>query len=282
MEEFQKIRLFGSRDFAGNFDMTLSFVKQNYVPIIKALAIVIPVLLIIAFVAPTNSLMGDFSSYTDPLDIYGEIFTVGYFVSIFLNWLVMYVISLYVVAYMALYAKSPDGKVKSSEVWSKMADVFLPVFGASILFGIMFMIGLMLCIIPGIILYVYLGFYMYVYINEEKGIIDSFYRSFELVTRNWWVTFGYGLIFLVLIYIGQMIFSIPSFITGIGIGLRIDFLTSQVFLYIATFISEIGSFLLIPIMYMAMGVMYYSHRNKIERIDLESDIDSIGDTSDEN
>ena len=39
---------------------------------------------------------------------------------------------------MALYAKSPDGVVKSSDVWSKVAKALLPILGGSILFGILF------------------------------------------------------------------------------------------------------------------------------------------------
>lgn len=182
---------------------------------------------------------------------------------------------------MALYVKSPDGSVKNSDVWSKLANSFLPLIGGGIIFGLLSTIGFILCIIPGIIIYVYLGFYAYVYINEDKGVINSFYRSYEIVSNNWWITLGYGLVFLILISVGSAIFTIPTYLILLGHGLQIDFLTSDVFAYLANFIASVGQLLLYPILYIAMGVMYYSHRNKIERVDMETEIDSIGVSSQE-
>lgn len=282
MENSQKIKLFGSRDFSGNFDMTLTFLKQNYGKIIKGIAILIPALLILVFFMPnTNRMTSNVYNYSDVFDSYAAMFTLGAITVYFLSAIITYVIFLYTVSYIALYAKSPDGEVKSSDVWSKLANAFLPMAGGTIIFVILVSIGSLLCIIPGIIIYVYLGFYLYVYVNEDRTIIDSFYRSYEIVTNNWWITFGYGLVFILLLIIGRIIFAVPSLIAGIGIGLQIDFLSSDIFVYIVTLISAIGDLLLYPILYIAMGVMYYSHRNKIERVDMETEIDNLGTPSNE-
>lgn len=277
MESTQKIKLFGNRDFSENFDMSLNFIKQNYGAILKGIAILIPVVLVIAFFTPSASFgTTNIYDYSDFMDSYAAMFTLGAIVASLLSGLVSYSIFLYVISYMALYTKSPDGTVKSSEVWSKLANSFLPMIGGGIIFGILFFIGFVLCIIPGIIVYVYLGFYAYVYINEDRGIIDSFYRSYEIVSSNWWITFGYGLVFFILITIGGVIFNIPAYLSAIGYAFQIDLLTSDVYTYIANFIASVGQVLLLPILYIAMGVMYYSHRNKIERVDMETEIDSIG------
>lgn len=282
MEPTQKIKLFGNRDFSSNFDMTLNFTKQNYVKILKGIAILIPALLIIAFFTPdTNFSTMGVSDYSDLMDSYAAMFTMGAITVYFLSVMITYCIFLYVISYMALYVKSPDGSVKNSDVWSKLANSFLPLIGGGIIFGLLSTIGFILCIIPGIIIYVYLGFYAYVYINEDKGVINSFYRSYEIVSNNWWITLGYGLVFLILISVGSAIFTIPTYLILLGHGLQIDFLTSDVFAYLANFIASVGQLLLYPILYIAMGVMYYSHRNKIERVDMETEIDSIGVSSQE-
>lgn len=283
MENSQKIKLFGSRDFSGNFDMTLTFLKQNYAKILKGTAILLPVLLIVSFFSSNFNLLSlNTTGYSRNIfDTYSAMFTFSALIASFFMYLVAYIIFLYSISYMAVYAKSPDGNVNTKDVWSKIADVFLPLIGGGIIFSILLAIGFILCIIPGIIILVYLGFYSYVYVNEERGIIDSFYRSYEIVTNNWWITFGYGLVFFVLLYIGQIIFSIPSFIIGMGIGLQIEFFTSEIIVYIVTFITSIGGWLLPPILYIAMGVMYYSHRNKIERVDMETEIDNLGIPSNE-
>ena len=275
MDEIQKIKLFGTRDFSENFDMTLSFIKQNYAAIFKPLCILIPVLLIAVYFIPNTQSM-DLTGYNDPMDMYRDTFTLGFFLAYFLMGLVSYLVYLYVVSYMAIYAKSDDGIVKSSDVWSKVKSVFLPVLGGSIIFGILVCIGTLFCIIPGVIVYVYLGFYMYAYINDETGIIDSFQRSYELVKGNWFITFGFGLVFLILLSILGAVFAIPTYIAMVGRFLEVDFLTSDIYMYMASLISGVGGIMIYPILYIAMGVMYYSHRNQIEGVDMESEIDNIG------
>jgi hypothetical protein len=274
--EHQKIKLFGNRDFSENFDMTLNFIKLNYGAILRGICILIPLILIFVFLTPNTQDIAASYSYDDIWGTYAEIFTLNYIISFFLSVICTFLIYLYVIAYMALYAKSPDGVVKSADVWSKVLNALLPTFIASIIFGILVGIGAMLCLIPGIILYVYFGFYIYVYVNEDRSMMDSFTRSLDLVKNNWWITFGYGLIFALLIFIGRLIFAIPSFLTGLGSSLEIEFLSSDIFFYIVTLISGVGDLMLLPILYMAMGVMYYSHRNKLEGLDMESEIDNIG------
>lgn len=277
MNEQKKIKLFATRDFSENFDMALSFIKQNYGTVLKPLCMLIPVLIIAVFIAPdTSSISTDIYSYDNPLDIYAEIFTLGYFISIFLSRAAVFLLSLYVIAYMAVYSQTKDGIVKMSDVWNKVLNALLPVFLGSIIFWILVSIGSMLCIIPGAIVFVYLGFFDYVYINEKRGLMDSFQRSFELVQNNFWMTFGMGLVFAILILIGSIIFAIPSYLTGFGIAFGIDFFSSSIFTYLAGTIASLGQFILLPILYMAMGVVYYSLRNQSEMIDEDSEIDSIG------
>ncbi|MCU6167560.1 hypothetical protein KWH76_22415, partial [Enterobacter roggenkampii] len=52
METHEKIRLNGNRDFSGNFDMAIKFIKQNFGPIARGLVYLIPVLLIAVFMLP--------------------------------------------------------------------------------------------------------------------------------------------------------------------------------------------------------------------------------------
>ena len=277
MSETKKIKLFATRDFSENFDLALTFIKHNYGAILKPLCILIPVIIISVFIAPDMSdISTDIYSYDNPLDIYGQIFTFGYFVSFFLGRLAVFLLSLYVISYMAVYVQTKDGIVKMSDVWNKVLNTVLPVFVTSILFWILVTIGSMLCIIPGIIVFVYLGFFDYVYINENLGITGSLQRSYELVQGNFWTTLGIGLVFGILVVIGSVIFTMPSYLTGFGVAFGIDFFSNSIFTYIAGLISSLGQFLLLPILYMAMGVVYYSLRNQSDNIDEDSEIDSIG------
>jgi hypothetical protein len=269
-----KIKLYESRDFSANFDTTLNFIKQNYGAILKPLLIVIPVILLAVFFQPNSSdIEYDFS---DPLAIYAGIFSFKFFLSNFLFWIATFIIMIYTTCYMAEYTKSPDGKVDSSKVWPKVLGSILPVFAAYVLYSILSVIGLMCCIIPGIIVAIYLYFYMYVYIVEGRGVVASLQRSYELVRGNWWSTFGYLLVFGIMSIIVSLIFSIPTLLVTLGAYIQIDFFTGDVFVYVTSLIARTGDVLIAPIMCIAGGVMYFSYRNRLEGIDIESDIDNIG------
>lgn len=272
----EKIKLYETRDFSSNFDTTLNFIKQNYGAILKPLLIVIPLILVAVLLMPDQS---DIEyDFRDPWSVYGQIFTFKYFIANLFIWLSLFVVMLYTTCYMAVYAKSPDGTVKSSEVWPKVFSSILPVFAASIIYTILMCIGFVFCLIPGIIIFVYLYFYMYAYIVEDTGVVESLQRSYELVKGNWWVTLGYLIVFGIISFILSLIFAIPTLLITLGAYMQIDFLTSEVFVYITSLIAHLGDVLVYPVTYIAGGVMYFSYRNQLEGIDMESDIDNIGNS----
>jgi hypothetical protein len=275
----KKIKLYETRDFSGNFDTTLNFIKQNYGAILKPLLIVIPVILLAVYLQPnTSDIQVD---YQNPWVAFAQVFSFEFLLANILIWLSLFIVMLYTTCYMAEYVKSADGKVDTANVWPKVFASILPVLAASILYSILMAVGFLLCLIPGIMIAVYLYFYMYVYIVEDRGVVDSLQRSYELVKGNWWVTFGYLIVFGIISFILSLIFMIPSIFVGLGAFMQIDFLTGDVFIYIASFIKGIGQVLVYPIVYIAGGVMYFSYRNQLEGIDMESDIDNIGEPQDQ-
>ncbi|MDH6307570.1 hypothetical protein M2451_000020 [Dysgonomonas sp. PFB1-18] len=281
MKEQEKIKLFGSRDFAGNFDMSLKFIKQNFFPIAKGIAYLIPLFLIGSYFIPNifklyYHLGGNVNNPNAANLVFEDFSPLGVFVGYILFGGAMLAIALYTISYMALYVKSEDGVVNSSDVWKKVTGAILPILGASILFGILVLIGSVLCYIPGIMVAVYLGFYIYVYINEDLGIIDSFKRSYELVQNNFWITLGFSIVFSFLIGMVAMVFTAPFYVGMIASMLQVEFFANDIVFIIFVFIAIIGYTFLYPAFYMAMGVMYYSHRNKLENLDLNTEIDNIG------
>ncbi|MDR1884185.1 MAG: hypothetical protein LBR26_15600 [Prevotella sp.] len=277
--EPEKIKLYGSRDFGANFDLSIKFIKRHLVPVSKGLAYLIPSLLIVAFFMPNS-----FKMYYDigfrassSVTFMDDMFGPGLFIAYMLLILVMLAMALYTICYMALYAKQENGEATSSSaVWKKVSKAALPVLGASILFGIMVAVGSLLCLVPGVLAAVYFGFYMYVYVNEDLGVIGSFRRSYALVRRNFWVTLGYSLVFSLLISMAGCVFVVPYYAGLIASMLQVEFFSNGIVFFILIFISFVGYNFLYPAFYMAMGVMYYSHRNKLDGLDMETEIDNIG------
>lgn len=285
MGTHEKIRLNGNRDFSGNFDMAIKFIKQNFGPVARGVSYLIPLLLIAAFFMPNLFKLyyqiGSGHNNPDTIfDDFSYLSIIGGIAAYLLLILTMFLLALYTISYMALYVKSKDGIVDNSEAWKKVPKIALPAFGGAILFGLAVMIGSLLCYIPGIAAAVYLGFYLYAYINEDLGIIDSFQYSIKLVQNNFWVTLGYGLVFSIIIGMVSIIFIVPFYVGLIGSVLQVEFLASEMFFSISMMLLFVGSIFAYTTLYMSMGVMYYSHRNKIEGNYLEFEIDSIGNQND--
>ena len=285
METHEKIRLNGNRDFSGNFDMAIKFIKQNFGPVARGVSYLIPLLLIAAFFMPNLFKLyyqiGSGHNNPDTIfDDFSYLSIIGGIAAYLLLILTMFLMALFTISYMALYVKSKDGVVDNSGVWKKVPKIALPALGGGILFGLAVMIGGVLCYIPGIIAAVYLGFYLYAYINEDLGIIDSFQYSIKLVQNNFWVTLGYGFAFSFIIGMVSMVFIVPFYVGLIASMLQVEFFASEIFFILSTMILFVGYIFTYTAMYMAMGVMYYSHRNKIEGNDLEFEIDSIGNQND--
>jgi hypothetical protein len=214
--------------------------------------------------------------YDDPSDIFAQIFDWRFFLGFFLVIIASYLTALYPVCYMALFAESKDGAVESKAVWDKMKQVALPLLGYSVVYGILVAVGSLLCLIPGIIAGVYLCLYLYVYIIEGKGLVGTFQRSIDLIRHHWWITLGMMLVFSFIIGAITFVFTLPVYGTLIGAILDIDFLKSELYIYLTYSLSYVASFLLNPAISIVLGIMYFSYRSRLDGVDMTDEIDLIG------
>jgi uncharacterized membrane protein len=94
-------------------------------------------------------------------------------------------------------------------------DGYGPYLLASILFAIGFYVGLILCIVPGIIFAVAFGFYGFVIAErgEGVGVIDSLKESADLTRGNRWQLFGLGIVLLLINIVGAILCGIGLIFT---------------------------------------------------------------------
>jgi hypothetical protein len=281
-QQQQKIRLYQSRDFSGIFDTSFTFIKQHYGAIIKGLLVFVPILLVSVYFFMNilhMSTIGGLDSmgrYDDPFRIFAEIFDWRFFLGLFLIMIASYLMTLYPVCYMALFAGSKDGTVDSKAVWDKMKQVVFPLLGYSIVYSILIAAGSLLCLIPGIIAGIYFCLYLYVYIIEGKGLVETFQRSINLVRHHWWITLGMLIVFSFIISAITFVFTLPVYGTLIGVILDIDFLKSELYIYLAYSLNYIVRFLLNPAISIVLGIMYFSYRSQLDGMDMVDEIDLIG------
>jgi hypothetical protein len=105
----------------------------------------------------------------------------------------------------------------------------------------------LLLVVPAIIMGIYWSLAIYVLVLEDQGVFESMKKSKEMVTHRWWRTFGYSLLFM-LILIGA------SFAAGIVIGLVSVPLALLPF--IGPFVSNILNQLLTTFFF-PLGIIFY-------------------------
>ena len=94
-------------------------------------------------------------------------------------------------------------------------DGYGPYILASLLFALGFYVGLILCIIPGIIFAVAFGFYGFVIAErgEGVGVMDSLKESADLTRGNRWQLFGLGMVLLLINFVGALLCGIGLIFT---------------------------------------------------------------------
>jgi hypothetical protein len=134
------------------------------------------------------------------------------------------------------------------------------------LYGLMVGLGLLGCVVPGIWLAVAYALAIPALLIEDTRGADALRRSFRLVRRRWWPTFGVLLLGLILINVVQTMLSlplIPLLVVGDGDP------NVVVFVVAATITGTIGTVLTTPFLVAMLVVVYVDLRVRKEGLDLQ-------------
>lgn len=217
--ENSRINLYKERDFGEVFNATFDFIKQEFKPLGRA---------ILVFILPFILLQGIFMAYyqnsifsllKDPEILRNGIFE--FWSTFFSSYLLLMVVMVLVqtiiystiLSYLRLYNRSEE-EITVPALANEIKNLFFPVLGAIVLTMLVLMVGLMMCVLPGLYLGVSLSLFLIALGMEKKGIGDAFSRSFQLVHMQWGWTFLLILVVFVLLYIASVILQIPSMILG--------------------------------------------------------------------
>lgn len=281
------------RDFGDLFNATFSFIGAEYKNLGKAvLYYAVPFLIITAIsgvllsmeqqkfynaalFTGASDLNGSFSALAD---IYKYTFLI-----LFAYMIGMSMLQCTLYGYIKLYVNKGKDQFNVEDVWHEMKKYILPVIGISIILGILILIGMMLCLLPGIILAVYLALIFPAYIFEDRGFGDAFSRSFQLTGQKWWMTLGLIIVSFIMVYMIALLFSIPAMLLGfksIFSSLQnldqykpTEFTTA---FYIVNSITSLITYVIFSIPSIIMAFHYFSMVEVKERPSLEDKIQQIG------
>lgn len=287
-----RINIQEERDFGDLFNTTFAFIGSEFKPLGKALlSYVLPFLILSSILMvftgveqqkAMSSVQGN-GAVDDPM-LFAK--NMGMYGGLSMIILLFAVTSLncIVIGYIKLYAEGGSESINTSDLWKQLSSNFWKVFGASILAGIVIMIGSIFCLLPGIYLGVSLSLMLPIIIIERSSIDTAFGRSFKLIKSKFWMTLGMLIIVYVIIYILTIIFSIPAMLAGLK-PLLTNISNAQsgepmvfgIWYYILNSVTTVITYALTAIPMIMLTLHYYSQIEATEKPSLSTKIDAISE-----
>lgn len=271
-----KINLNVEREFSDSITATFNFVKQEFVPLIKALAvIVLPVILVDFFVKGffMQSLL-ELEESRDSWSVLRNAMWTGVSSGIIYTWMGIMVVS-YLKVYYDKYRQGDENRITPKEVWQVMLARLGSSLFASFAFGLIFVIGVLFFIVPGIYFSIAFVFVIYCLIIQNKPVDSAFGASRELVRGKWWNMFLYLIVLQLIIGVMAWIFNIPYFFLTIKAVIT----ENPGNLYEMTlcyYLSNLGQYLSQTLLLVGVGIRFFSYLEQKEHTVLLDKIGQLG------
>ncbi len=276
MQNAEPVQLRQVRDFGQLISTTFTFLKRNWRPLFRAMALVsLPAAVLGGFLAG-GAIAGmqqfQFSQPSDPMEVWSRmgqsfILMIPGFIILMIGW--MLVISI-VHEYLRAYNLGEHHVLSPVDLLKRGFSQLGSYFGAGFLVGLLTLVGTLLCIIPGIYAYTVLCLALSCHAIERSGGAGSLGRSNQLVQGDFWPTLGLviviGLINGLINMVVQLPFTIVSMVIGFNAGMEAiqhDGVTSMptwyaTFMSIGTAVQWCFQMLTYPIMAVCLCLKYFS------------------------
>ncbi|HEX5614723.1 MAG TPA: hypothetical protein VFZ83_06165 [Acidimicrobiia bacterium] len=173
-----------------------------------------------------------------------------------------------VVAATYLGDPQPDDVRRS---WRHALQRFPAVLGVGFLSGIATFVGILLCIAPGVWLYVSWSLAIPALLLERLGVGAALSRSFALVAKRWWTCFA-------VVGVGALLTSVLQFAFAIPVTFVVDRLGGGVVgdLVLGTVVDTAVAAATTPFLAAMIVVLYFDLRVRFEGLDVQLLIERVG------
>ena len=169
-----------------------------------------------------------------------------------------------------------DHQIGVIESYSRVKHRFLGIIGLIFVVGLATGFGVMLCIAPGVIVYLMWSLAVPAAVLENKGLGDALSRSQELSKGGWGRIFVVGLLFYVLRMAVLMLLQWPITILAM-ILLRNNIEAMQAMTQVAGAVAGfVSGTLAVPLATISISLIYYDQRVRKEAFDLQYMMSSMG------
>ncbi len=117
-------------------------------------------------------------------------------------------------SYIEMYIKKGKGNFTVSDISAGLFSNTLLALGANFVLFVIVLIGVILCILPGIYFANSLSLVVIIFIFEKKGIGSAFTRTWQLVHTQWLNTLLINILGILVVYAAGFVLSIPAMFSG--------------------------------------------------------------------
>lgn len=114
--------------------------------------------------------------------------------------------------YLQLYIRKGTGNFTQSDISTLLFPNSLRALAAGFSVTVLSLIGLVFCILPGIVVANSLSLAVFIGVFENKPAGYSIVHSWILVKRQWWVTLSLAIIGILFMWMISIVFTLPVFI----------------------------------------------------------------------
>lgn len=275
----QKIQLRKVRTFSDCISDTFELLRQNGKSIFKSFVLISGIFLLVTCVLSgfnqsniiSYGLRSAGSSTNNPFSV---MFTPLYFAVIAAGIMSYIAMNVVVASYYKLYEQGNDNP-SVNEVWKVFSSYFLKCFIGYIPVMLLIAAGTVFLIVPGIYMAIAFTPFIFVLVTEDASIGDAISRCFSLTKNNFWSSFGlYFVTYMIVAVIAGAIGFIISLITGMVTYLTTKDVSNSLTIGFAVFSAL--SYLTYVILFMVVGMQYYSLAEKLDGTGLQLRIDNLG------
>lgn len=279
----EKINLSVQRSFSDLITTTINFMKQEFVPFIRAFAIIgFPMILIMLFFMK-DLLMEVFNMSLQPeayysVDDFGDTMLRTLFTSLFgvlmMLWVQLFSIS-YLRVYWDHYRAGIEERITVGEVFKVMMKKLGIYLVWSVFYGLIVCIGSLFLFVPGIYFGIAFSFGTYLLILRDNGLGKSITESMTMIKGNWWKTFGYIIVLYLLVGVVAYLFGIPY----LFVMMSTAFTGELPNIYEITFsllFSYLGQYTLYTVLFVGIGMLFFSRSEEMEHTTLLNRINQLG------
>lgn len=279
----ERINLCVQRSFSDLITATVNFMKQEFVPFIRAFAVIgFPVILIMLFLMKDlllemlNVSLSPQMNY-DP-DFFGRTMVRTALTSLsgmlVILWVQLFSIS-YLRVYWDHYREGIEERITIAEVFRVMLKKLGVYIVWSLFYGLIVLVGSIFFLVPGIYFGVALTFGTYILVLKDDGLGRIMSGSMAIVKGNWWRTLGYIIVLSLLVGVVAYVFQIPYMVVMFSSAFTGE-IPGAYEITFSLLLSNLGQYTLYTVMFVGIGMMFFSRTEEMEHTTLLSQIDQLG------